>query len=98
MKKTWFPQLIAVFVLAAVAGLYLVPQTLSAEEMNQIVGACSPCERVVESLCGGSHEYCKDSTVSVCRNALGTKLCTKGPKQGACPGNGCVRQRHQYCN
>jgi hypothetical protein len=74
MKKTWFPQLIAVFVLAAVAGLYLVPQTLSAEEMNQIVGACDcTYDKVVfcaatsghkDNLCRQQIDYMK----SMCRD------------------------------
>jgi hypothetical protein len=97
MNKTWFAQLIAVFVLAALAGLYLVPQTLSAEEMNQIVGACSPCERVAEVACEPK-EFCDQDSVSVCRNALGSKLCTKGRKRGACTAAGCIRQRNQSCD
>jgi hypothetical protein len=98
MNKTWFAQLIAAFVLAAVAGLYLVPRTLSAEEMNQIVGACSPCGSDTEVKCSGSLGVCDVLTVSVCRNALGSKLCTKGPKNSACIVDGCVKQRPQSCD
>jgi hypothetical protein len=60
MNNTWFAQLVVAFILAAVAGLYLVPRTLSAEEMNQIVGACGLCNREHAFPCTGNHNDCAD--------------------------------------
>lgn len=98
MKKTWFPQLIAAFILAAVAGLYLVPQTLSAEEMNQIVGACE-CNEAKKRDCRQKDD---GGTVIVyvnrCSGLNATKICEKTLRY-PCPIGSMLREaEEQKCN
>ena len=94
MNKTWFAQLIAVFVLAALAGLYLVPRTLSAEEMNQIVGACTECTRYDTYKCTGwtNRPQCQKATYDKCNKRAGCIY--QGNNQ--CPSE-CIEVDFQHC-
>lgn len=106
MNNTWFAQLVVAFILAAVVGLYIVPRTLSAEEMSQIAGACSPCERHDIVFCAANSGHplntCyrhKDRQKTMCRKHSpgSNKYCLKAP--GACDGDGCIPgQKYEWCS
>lgn len=104
MNNTWFAQLVVAFILAAVAGLYLVPRKLSDEEMNQIVGACDKCHQLLDNQrCKGKqaadHAYCSQFSHQICDDKKdSTGKCNKYPGRWQCKeSDRCQRVIWQNC-